>query len=249
MNLYSYSKKALMFLVLAVSFPAISQQGSPAENYLMFCGTRQGLVQFLNSQGQNGNGLSESDFAELNSSRVPVLRILKGGAKAIQEILDEGSKSDIGGFGALLACSVITQTQSEIKQKGCVDLVTQKGVRDTGGGISACDVLMKKVQKKSEAKTAGCAQLAGTYSCNNGKKMNVAVQGQQFEIKGLVNGTLNAVTDGKDYTFQGATLNSVCQNNALKIHMSHERGEFDFSLVKNGAVLSVLSMGQTITCK
>lgn len=98
-------------------------------------------------------------------------------------------------------------------------------------------------------KASGCAQLAGTYSCNNGKKMNVAVQGQQFEIKGLVNGTLNAVTDGKDYTFQGATLNSVCQNNALKIHMSHERGEFDFSLVKNGAVLSVLSMGQTITCK
>lgn len=111
---------------------------------------------------------------------------------------------------------------------------------------------VKSTQSNSAAtgvKASACAQLAGTYSCNNRKKMNVAVQGQLFEIKGLVNGALSAVADGKDYTFQGATLNSICQNNALKIHMSHERGEFDFSLVKKGAVLSVLSMGQTITCK
>ncbi|GIL17867.1 MAG: hypothetical protein BroJett040_16180 [Oligoflexia bacterium] len=142
-------KNLMMILVASlVALPTMAEQGAPTpeENYTMFCGTRKQLVDFLVANGQDVSRITDADFVELNQTRKPVLRILQNGQRAIDQILDQGSKSDTGPFGAILACSVIVGVKTQIQQNGCVDLATNKIVRDKGG-IAACEELMKRIPR------------------------------------------------------------------------------------------------------
>lgn len=133
---------ALMFFSLSQVF---AQEGelSLADQYTMMCGDLESVLEYAGAQGEKP---TKADIAELNESRVPLLKILKTGAKGIQEILDEGSKSDTGPFGAIMACSMLVQIKSQIKESGCTDLATGKRVSDKGG-IAACAKLLKGIKK------------------------------------------------------------------------------------------------------
>jgi hypothetical protein len=118
---------------------ALDDDQSPQETYTLFCGSAKALSQIAEGEGRI---LSKAEVADLAKSRVPVLTILEKGAAGIQELLKQGSASETGGFGALLACGVITQVKAIIIAKGCTDLSTGKVVKDHGG-IAACEAINK----------------------------------------------------------------------------------------------------------
>lgn len=138
---------ATSVLVSAVS-SAVFAAGTPSDNYIMFCGGKTQIEKFMNDQGHSGK-LSKNDLKELNEQRSPVLDILENGDAGIQRLLDLGDKQDVGGFGVLMACGVITSVKTEIAESGCLNLVTNKAVLDNGG-IEACERTMAAVQKRQK---------------------------------------------------------------------------------------------------
>ena len=139
--------KVLLTILVFVGFSqnlfAEENELSVEEQYTMMCGDMPTLKAYAKSMGQR---ITKKDISELNESRKPILTVLKSGAKGIQALLDEGSATDTGPFGAILACSVIFQVEKQIKENGCTDLTTGKKVMDKGG-VAACAKLVKSLEK------------------------------------------------------------------------------------------------------
>jgi hypothetical protein len=137
-------KNISKILILSMIISNIAHAAS--DEYSLFCGNKAQLEAVMHAQGQTGS-LTKKDIKELSEQRAPLLSVLAKGVQGIREVLDEGNKSDTGGFGALLVCGLATQLKSEIQASGCYDLQTNQPVMDNGG-IAACETLLAAVPKK-----------------------------------------------------------------------------------------------------
>lgn len=133
---------AIAALVLSMNAMAYTEQ---EESYITMCGSREALKELYNVEGP----IKTSDLKELIDQRAPILNVLKKGSKGIAEVLEQGSKDDIGGFGVVIVCGSINYLKNEIAANGCYDLKTNKPVRDNGG-IAACSAVMEKIEKPSK---------------------------------------------------------------------------------------------------
>ena len=127
-----------------------SDESTTAENYAMFCGSREDLLSMMKSRGEEVSEATESDFVELNKQREPLLKILKNGDSAIKEILAEGNKSDTGPLGVILACGILEQIKSEVIAKGCFDLASNRAFKNKQAlkaNIQACEAVLEKLNK------------------------------------------------------------------------------------------------------
>jgi hypothetical protein len=138
----------LAAVISALGFSsAQANEPTAAENYAMFCGSRNELISFLKSQGQDTDAITEAELLDLNQGRMAMIRILKNGNSAIQELIAEGSKADTGAFGAIMACGVLVELKNDVLKKGCYDLSTNKPVKNKNG-IEACEVLLAKIKDR-----------------------------------------------------------------------------------------------------
>lgn len=135
-------KKILAMAVLILSMNAMAYT-EQEESYIGFCGSKAQLEELF--QGP----LSPADLKEIKAQRANILHVLKNGQKGLQDIIAEGDRTDVGGFGVLVVCGVINQIKNEIKADGCYDLKTNKPVRDNGG-IAVCTAAMEKLEKKDK---------------------------------------------------------------------------------------------------
>lgn len=131
-------------LILSMIVSNIAHAAS--DDYVIFCGNKQQIEDVMHAQGQKGS-LTKKDIKEISEQRAPLLSVLAKGAQGIRKVLDEGSKADTGGFGALLVCGLATQLKTEIQTLGCYDFQTNQPVMDNGG-IAACESLLAAVPKK-----------------------------------------------------------------------------------------------------
>jgi hypothetical protein len=139
----SFMLVALLAFVGVVTAQATENSAglNAAETYNMFCGDRAAIEAFARSQG--ATSVSETEFAELNEQRQVILKVLQKGAAGLQELLNEGSRSDTGPFGVLLACGVLDSIKAEVQSKGCYDLVSHQAVKDQGGLAACADVMSR----------------------------------------------------------------------------------------------------------
>lgn len=142
---------ALVFALSLHSSQSMAQDSGPEEvtpenSYTMFCGSLEELKTMAKAKGEK---ITAKDLEELNSSRADILTVLAQGKSAIERILAEGSKSDTGSFGAILTCGMIVEMKSDIVAKGCVDLKTNKSVKDNGG-IAACESMMNSLNRRNK---------------------------------------------------------------------------------------------------
>ncbi len=138
---------AVMVLALTCTRSHATQNSAEpqaAETYSMFCGDRAAIESFARSQG--ASSVSEAEFAELNDQRQVILKVLSKGAVGLQELLDEGSRSNTGVFGVILACGLLDSIKTEVQNQGCYDLVTNQPVMDQGG-IAACADVMSRLPR------------------------------------------------------------------------------------------------------
>lgn len=148
MNLSKLGLAAIL-LCGSVSFAQeqeIISEAQKQETYAIQCGT---LEQVATAIGQSAESITEDDKKVLQEIRGGTFEVLVGGEKAIQKLLDEGSKADTGGFGVLLACGMIEQIDSMIAEKGCLNLTTQETTKGEAG-IAACKSVMKAVKAKQK---------------------------------------------------------------------------------------------------
>src|SRR5207253_7246510 len=103
-----------------------------SDDYQMFCGSAKSIEDVMHAQGHSGK-LTKKDIAELQQSRQPMLDVLANGPQGIAKIIADGDKSDIGGFGVIMVCGVLTSIKAEVQANGCVDMVHNKVVMDTAG--------------------------------------------------------------------------------------------------------------------
>lgn len=131
-------KNLVVILVLLSGFNANASEEENAK--LMFCGS---LAQIKQSFGNP----SKAELAELIQSRRGMTNILKNGKKAMQELLDKGSKNDIGAFPLIGTCGMIVNLKEEIRQGQCIDLETNKPLTDNGA-VAACEQVFKSLEKR-----------------------------------------------------------------------------------------------------
>jgi hypothetical protein len=137
-------KFALTLLLLISSLSTFAKQTNE-ELFMTFCGSRSELSEYARKEGQQV--ITKGMIAQLIEQRAPVLEILRSGDEGIDRLLEKGSADDIGPFGALMACGIIDQNKTQIKARGCIDLKTNKLIRDNGG-IDACSRMIKAVMKR-----------------------------------------------------------------------------------------------------
>ncbi|AZZ35937.1 hypothetical protein CIK05_03725 [Bdellovibrio sp. qaytius] len=116
------------------------------ENYAIQCGTLEEMGQVV---GQDISTASDADKKELQDIRQVNFDVLVGGQKAIQKLLDEGSKSDTGGFGAVIACTMVDQMSSRISEKGCLNIATGETTKGEAG-IAACKAVLESIKAKQK---------------------------------------------------------------------------------------------------
>ncbi len=130
------------FILVFLLFSQLALAVNPSEDWTIFCGDKKTLMDHFGA----GEVPTAQELEEINQSRLPILKILTGGKKAIAELLEEGSRSDTGAFGVIIACGVIENIKLEIKEKGCFSLTTNKPVKDKGG-IKACEEVLSKLPR------------------------------------------------------------------------------------------------------
>ncbi|MDZ4661681.1 MAG: hypothetical protein SGJ18_08680 [Pseudomonadota bacterium] len=130
-------KNLVVILVLLSGFNA---RASDVDNTkLIFCGSLEQIKQVY------GN-LTEADLAELTKSRQGMTSLLKNGKQAMKDLLDQGSKDDLGALPLIGNCAMIVKLKEVIRQGQCTDLDTNKPLTDDGA-VAACELVMKSLQK------------------------------------------------------------------------------------------------------
>lgn len=112
------------------------------ELFIFQCGSLEEMTNILKLKT---NDLSDAEKAEVINSRKINLSIIREGAPAVKLLLKQGSKQDTGGFGAILACGLVSQISEKVRERGCVDLETNEVIKD-GPGIEICNEMIKKVK-------------------------------------------------------------------------------------------------------
>ena len=149
-------KYFLSLIVILATSTVFAQQAegedklSPEEiqkTYDFQCGSVADVIRSVKAENPDmKDELSADELKELIQTRSVMLDVLKNGAPAVQKMLEQGSKSDTGPFGALIACSMIDVLSEKISSEGCLDLST--GERISGGpGIDVCKEMVKKLKK------------------------------------------------------------------------------------------------------
>lgn len=134
----------MKLLILSFLFLTnLSHAALPSEEWIVFCGDKQSLLAHFGASGQKPTA---AELKEANASRLPILKILAEGKKGIAAVLEEGNRSDTGGFGVVIACGMIDQIKHEIKEKGCYSLTSKTPVKDKGG-IKACEEVLAKLPR------------------------------------------------------------------------------------------------------
>ncbi len=131
-----------IFILVTLLFSQLALAVNPSEDWISFCGDKKTFIDHFGP----GEVPTAQELAELNESRLPILKVLTGGKKAIAELLEEGNRSDTGAFGVIIACGVIDKIKLEIKEKGCFSLTSKKPVKDKGG-IKACEEVLSKLPR------------------------------------------------------------------------------------------------------
>lgn len=132
-------------LIFIISFLSLAAHAAvPSQDWIMFCGDQKTFSE--HAEREFGGKPSAKELKELNESRKPILKVLAGGNKAIKELLDEGSRSDTGPFGVIMACGMLVNLKHEIAEKGCFSLTSTAPIKDKGG-IKACEDLLAKMPK------------------------------------------------------------------------------------------------------
>jgi hypothetical protein len=138
--------KLLLSVSMLVNLTSFAQAADPtdADKYTMFCGSRTQLIEYFKNQGEDISKITDKDFVELNQSRLPFLKIVELGQKGIEDLLEEGSNTDTGPFGAIIACGMLLEIKTEVLKNGCHNLETNKSVFSSDN-LVACQDFMKKV--------------------------------------------------------------------------------------------------------
>lgn len=114
------------------------------EGYVYQCGSLKEVVTLAKAANAV---LTDADIKDLIKSRKSTLDVIRRGKAAIEQLLDQGDKDDIGGLGVLLVCGFIDQAADKIQARGCVDLETNEVVK-AGVGIKVCQDTMANINKK-----------------------------------------------------------------------------------------------------
>lgn len=104
------------------------------EFYISQCRSVDEMAKILNEDVKD---ITESDMIILIESRKMNISIIREGAPAIKRVIEDGSRSDTGPFGAMLACGVVNYIEAKVKERGCLDLETNEVIMD-GPGFAAC---------------------------------------------------------------------------------------------------------------
>ena len=147
------SKLIILVLGMLVSVAAFSndeENGEPTpeaaaeQSYVFQCSPVEDVVKLV---GKEMKDVTAEDMKELIDMRKTTFEIIKGGKPALKDLLDKGDKSDIGGFGVILACGVVEQIAEKVKARGCLNIETKEVIND-GPGIAACQEILEKVKNK-----------------------------------------------------------------------------------------------------
>lgn len=114
------------------------------QTFISYCGSVDELISIMGLPA--GETVTEADLTELQSLREPIMSVIKEGATALDKISEEGNKTDIGGFGVILTCGVISSISEAVKERGCKDLKTNEVIHD-GPGIQLCKDLLGNIMK------------------------------------------------------------------------------------------------------
>ncbi len=90
-----------------------SEEAAPQQ---MDAATQAEIHSFL-CTGPQAEQLQEPKIKEI---RDQVVRFLANPAQTAQELLDQGSKDDIGPFGLLAACAMVIGLEDTLTAKGCI---------------------------------------------------------------------------------------------------------------------------------
>ena len=136
-------KFALMgLLAMSFSASAFAEDGLSAkekqEMYIMMCGSIKQLEKL------SGEKISEADLAELKESRKLFVDVVLKGQPAIDEMIKEGNRTDVGPIGVMLTCSSVIATKDIFAKKGCLNLETNKKFK-TGPGVALCATIMDRI--------------------------------------------------------------------------------------------------------
>lgn len=130
--------RLVVILVLLASFNTHASDEEDAK--LLFCGS---LAQIKQAFGNP----TKAELAELVQSRKGMTNVLKNGKKAMKDLLDSGSKNDIGAFPLLGTCGMIVNLKAEIRQGKCFDLETNTPLADKGA-VGACEQVLESLEKR-----------------------------------------------------------------------------------------------------
>ena len=140
--------KILLLTILMGGLSANAQESDSLtdqqkeELFIFQCGTIEQIAVVVKTDVKD---ITAADLEEINKSRASTLAVVRGGGPAIQQLLDQGNKNDIGGFGVLLVCGAIDQIAEQIKSRGCLDLTSKEVVND-GPGIDACKKIIANLK-------------------------------------------------------------------------------------------------------
>ncbi len=82
---------------------------------------------------------------EIKQMRDQVVRFLANPAKTAQELLEQGSKDDIGPFGLLAACAMVIGLEDTLTAKGCI---ADDGTKlDAAPALELCKSLLTQIAK------------------------------------------------------------------------------------------------------
>ena len=141
-------KKIIFSLfILTATASAFAQEMSDKEKqeiFAMQCGSVEDIAKAM---GTTADQFTDKDKKEISEIRSATLAIVKDGSAGIKKLLEDGSKSDTGVFGAVLACGLVDQISDMIKEKGCLDLETNQVIK-ASSEIDNCSELVKKLKSK-----------------------------------------------------------------------------------------------------
>lgn len=141
------SKIVLAAIVISGSMAFAQLDNSQVEEtYAIQCGTLEDVSKVV---GQDMATATDEEKKELQEIRQSTYDVLVGGEKAIQKLLDDGNKSDTGGFGVILACGMIEQIGAKVSEKGCLNMATGETTKGEAG-IKACKSVMDAINAKTK---------------------------------------------------------------------------------------------------
>lgn len=119
------------------------------ESYIIQCGSLQDVAKLVKTDFKD---ISDADLKELQETRQVTFSVMRDGESAIQKLLDQGNKDDIGALGVLLACGMIDQISDRVKTRGCINLENNEVVSD-GPGIQICKEMIAGLKPPTEPPT------------------------------------------------------------------------------------------------